>query len=148
MSGSGEHGLTCGDHGGVRVDGQPCECKMGRDPESGLCKVHDPKRKAEVYEMRVKGAKAKAEADRRRKAANPKLVPKPPRTLQDAVDWSSWDMHAVAVGEIDARTGHEIGYLVNAFKAAVEKRDLLREIEELRAELAQARAAQCRPKVS
>ena len=45
-------------------------------------------------------------------------------------------------------TGHEIGYLVNAFKAAVEKRDLLREIEELRAELAQARASQRRPKVS
>ena len=40
---------------------------------------------------------------------------------------------------MDARTGHEIGYLVNAFKAAVEKRDLQREIEQLRRELAAAR---------
>ena len=51
-------------------------------------------------------------------------------------------MHAVACGRIDARTGHEIGYLVNAFKAAVEKRDLERQIQELRAELT---AAQKRP---
>jgi hypothetical protein len=57
-------------------------------------------------------------------------------------------MHATASGVIDSRTGHEIGYLVNAFKAAVEKRDLLNEIEQLRADLAAAKKAAAHPRVS
>ncbi len=92
--------------------------------------------------MRRAGGRATARSGRTARAALPANVPRAPETLQDAVAWSSWAMHAVAVGEIDARTGHEIGYLVNAFKAAVEKRDLQREIEELRAELAAARRRQ------
>ena len=88
--------------------------------------------------MRQAGGRATAGSKRTARAALPANVPRAPETLQDAVAWSSWAMRAVAVGEIDARTGHEIGYLVNTFKAAVEKRDLQREIEELRAELAAA----------
>ena len=37
-------------------------------------------------------------------------------------------MRSVATGVIDARTAHEIGYLVNAFKASLEKADLLDEL--------------------
>jgi len=88
--------------------------------------------------MRRAGGRAKAEASRRGKVALPEGVPRAPRTLQDAVEWSSWAIRAVATGEIDPRVGHEIGYLVNAFKAAVEKRDLLHEIEGLRVQLAEA----------
>ena len=139
---------TCGDAGGVTRSGAPCRSTLGLSSVNGRCLSHDPDRAHLALEMRRKGGVATGVARRKAKAANPKLVPDPPRTLEDAVHWSSWAMHAVAIGEIDARTGHEIGYLVNSFKAAVEKRDLLREIEELRAELAQARAAQRRPKVS
>ena len=88
--------------------------------------------------MRRAGARAKGEAMRRARAGLPEGVPRAPRMLQDAVEWSSWAIRAVATGEIDPRVGHEIGYLVNAFKAAVEKRDLLHEIEELRVQLAEA----------
>jgi hypothetical protein len=92
--------------------------------------------------MRAAGGRAAAAAKRaaatNRRAKIPQGMPlRPPKTLQDAVVWSAWAMHAVAIGEIDARTGHEIGYLCNAFKGALEKADLLREIGELRAQLAQ-----------
>ena len=89
--------------------------------------------------MRRAGGRARGDAVRRARAACPERVPRAPSTLQDAVEWSSWAIRAVATGEIDPRVGHEIGYLVNAFKAAVEKRDLLRELEELRAQLDEAR---------
>lgn len=137
---------TCGDSGGVTRDGRPCRSTLNLG-KTGLCLSHDPARIQEARAIRVKGGVAAGVSKRLAKAANPKLVPKPPRTLQDAVDWSSWAMHSVAIGEIDARTGHEVGYLVNAFKAAVEKRDLLREIEALRAELAEAQKLRRGPKV-
>lgn len=38
---------------------------------------------------------------------------------------------------IDGRTAHEIGFLVNSFKASLEKRDLLEELKELRAQVAE-----------
>ena len=65
----------------------------------------------------------------------PRTAPVPPKTLQDAVAWSSWAMRSVATGVIDARTAHEIGYLVNAFKASLEKADLLDELRELRGQV-------------
>lgn len=58
-----------------------------------------------------------------------------PRTLEDAVRWSAWAVRAVAVGRIDARTCHEINFGINSFKAAVEKRDLLKQVAELEARL-------------
>ena len=50
--------------------------------------------------------------------------------------WASWAMHQVATGELDARSGHEIGFLANAFRASVEKRDLEIEIKKLRETIA------------
>ena len=135
---------TCGSAGGRNARGEPCGAELGLG-ESGLCRLHDPERAAEVLAMRQAGGRGRAGF---RRTADPELpanVPRAPETLEDAVAWSSWAMHAVAVGEIDARTGHEIGYLVNAFKAAVEKRDLQREIEALRAELAAASARHGNP---
>jgi len=129
----------CGDSGGMTKAGTPCRSALGLDDAKGLCPHHDPLRAELMRETRAKGGRKAHEVRRRMKAALPHEVPKPPKTLQDAVAWSSWAMYAVATGEIDARTGHEVGYLVNAFKAAVEKRDLLTEIERLREELAEAR---------
>ncbi len=100
--------------------------------------MHDTSRAEERLRVTQAGGVASAVAKRDRKTADPDDVPTAPRTLQDAVTWSSWAIHGVACGRIDARTAHEIGYLVNAFKAAVEKRDLERQIQELRAELAEA----------
>ena len=134
--------VTCGDAGGIKTDGMPCGSKLNLSPENGRCLFHDESRAAEARETSQAGGRASAVAKRARRTADPDDVPAPPKTLEDAVRWSSWAMHAVACGRIDARTGHEIGYLVNAFKAAVEKRDLERQIQELRAELA---AAQKRP---
>ncbi len=131
--------MRCGDSGGVNRTGEPCRSTLSLSPENGLCRVHDPARAKEVLEMRRAGARAQVEAKRRTKALLPEGVPPAPETLQDAVAWSSWAIRSVATGEIDPRVGHEIGYLVNAFKAAVEKRDLLRELEELRAQLDEAR---------
>ncbi len=128
---------TCGDSGGATVAGKPCRSTISLSTENGLCRVHDPTRAEEVREMRRAGARAKGESVRRAKAVPPDHVPRAPKTLQDAVEWSSWAIRAVATGEIDPRVGHEIGYLVNAFKAAVEKRDLQHEIEELRTQLAE-----------
>ena len=129
---------TCGDSGGVTLAGKPCRSAISLSTETGLCRVHDPARAKQVLEMRRAGARAKGEAVRRTRAALPEGVPRAPETLQDAVDWSSWAIRAVATGEIAPRVGHEIGYLVNAFKSAVEKRDLLHEIEKLRVQLAEA----------
>jgi hypothetical protein len=54
-------------------------------------------------------------------------------------------MHAIATGDLDARTGHEVGYLVARFTEALNKRDLLAEIEQLRRDLAAARKEIPRP---
>jgi hypothetical protein len=123
---------------GTCKNGEPCKTTFGLSPD-GLCFTHDPLRAVELAANR----KARSEASGKRKqelrASLPPGMPRAPKTLEDAVRWSSWAMHATASGIIDSRTGHEIGYLVNAFKAAVEKRDLLKEIEQLRADLAEAR---------
>ena len=129
---------TCGQAGGVNAKGEPCSSTLGLGA-TGLCVVHDPARADKAAATRSAGGRAAAAKKREAATARPADCPAAPRTLADAVRWSSWAMLAVATGDIDARTGHEIGYLVNAFKAAVEKRDLERQIEELRAELAEAR---------
>ena len=128
----------CGDSGGLTNAGEPCGTYLNLSSSSGLCLFHCPDREQERLAVRQAGGRASAVAKRDRKTADPDDVPRAPRTLQDAVTWSSWAIHGVACGRIDARTAHEIGYLVNAFKAAVEKRDLERQIAELRAELAEA----------
>lgn len=73
---------------------------------------------------------------------------RPPKTLDDAVKWSAWAMHAAVTGVVDARTAHEVGFLVNSFTASLQKRDLQREIEKLRAELASAKQQQARPRIA
>lgn len=47
-------------------------------------------------------------------------------------------MHAIANGSLDPRVGHECGYLIARFTEALNKRDLLRKIEDLERKLADA----------
>lgn len=128
---------TCGQSGGIAKNGSPCA--MNVPDGTPLCPHHDPAMAEEMTRRRLKGNASRTLVATTAKAALVHGVPDAPQTLEDAVQWSSWAMHAVATGALDARVGHEIGYLVNAFKAAVEKRDLLREIAQLRADLAAAR---------
>lgn len=135
---------ACGDSGGRTKTGEPCGSTLGLSGANGLCLAHDPERVQQQRAMakeggraaRAKDLKARAE-ERAARAELAKLeMPEgPPQDLEGAVRWSSWAIHAVATGAIDARTGHEIGYLVNAFRGAAEKRDLEKELEKARASL-------------
>lgn len=129
---------TCGDSGGRKKDGDPCACQLGLSEDNGLCGFHDPARADAIREIRSAGGKANSRIARARRAGLPADLPRgTPKSLADAVKWSSWAIRAVAVNEIDARTGHEIGYLLSQFKGALEKTELVRQIEELKAQLAE-----------
>ena len=128
-------GIACT---GTKADGSRCRTTLGVSPVTRLCAFHDPERREQMHERRASGGRAAGASQREARAERKRRgrVPRAPKTLEDAVQWSSWAMHGVATGELDARSGHEIGYLVNAFKAAVEKRDLEIEIKKLRETIA------------
>lgn len=103
----------------LKDDGDQCGMTTNIDPATGLCVWHDPARKAEADVMRERGGRI---AGARAKARTPKVrvvaereAPPPPKTLEDALTWSSWAVWAVTTGKIDGRTGHEIGYILRAF---------------------------------
>jgi hypothetical protein len=103
---------------------------------TGYCKHHDPERREQVRaEQRLgaqRGGKMRALKDLRERAGD---VPPPPTTLDEAVAYAAWAVHAVATGRIDGRTGHEILYGLNIFKTAVKDRDIAREIKAMRERL-------------
>jgi hypothetical protein len=123
---------------GITKSGEPCRSQLGLS-DAGYCLAHDPERREAALAMRSAGGHAAKASKVRAKAALPEDVPRAPKTLDDAVKFASWLTHAVCVGTLDARSAHEAGYSLNVFKAAIEKRDLQREIAALRAELAAAR---------
>ena len=95
-------------------------------PDSVGCMILPERQKPKLYGRQ--GVALQVPRDEEPRLRYPRTAPVPPKTLQDAVAWSSWAMRSVATGVIDARTAHEIGYLVNAFKASLEKADLLDEL--------------------
>ena len=137
--------LTCGDAGGVKADGTPCGSVLGIQ-ESGLCRVHDPECAQEVQEMRQAGGRASAKKKQEARAAEPEGCPPAPSTLEDATNFASWITRAVAVGVLHPRVGHEASFALRGFMSLLEKRDLLREIAALRAELKEAQRP--RPRVA
>lgn len=126
---------TCGDAGGIKKDGSPCGNFLNLSPESGRCLNHDEARANEAQQIRAEGGRAGGESKRGAMVALPSEVPDAPKTLDDAADFASWLTRAVCIGTLDARTAHESAYALNCFKAAVEKRDMQREIEQLRKQL-------------
>ena len=76
--------------------------------------------------------------------ARPKDIPKAPRSLEDAVKIAAWITHAVLIGTIDARTAEAAVKGCRQFQLAEEKRKLQKQVEQLQAELASARANQKR----
>jgi hypothetical protein len=125
---------TCG---GTKKSGEPCTSTLGLSA-AGLCLNHDPERAAAAREIRAAGGRATGAAKRAAKETRltaPDDVPAAPRTLDDAVRYFAYLTHAVASGKMDARAAHEAAYSLNGFKAAVEKRDLEREIKALQKQL-------------
>jgi hypothetical protein len=130
----------------TKSNGLPCKTKLWLS-DAGLCIAHDPLRIEEARQMRMAGAKAMHEAKRRKKeearlaqgaAAVECDIPPFPKNLEDATKYFAWIVDAIARGKIDARSGHEMSYALNGFKAAAEKRDMQREIKRLREQVAEA----------
>ena len=90
---------TCGDAGGLTKAGAPCRSTLNLG-DGGRCLMHDTSRAEERLRVTQAGGVASAVAKRDRKTADPDDVPTAPRTLQDAVTWSSWAIHGVACGRI------------------------------------------------
>jgi hypothetical protein len=121
-----------------KKDGERCENVDDLNPETGLCKFHDPTRAQEMFEQRSKAGKSNSRQFKLR--AQSGSVPRPPETAEDAIKWCAWAAHRVAVGEMDARTCDSISRVMNVFKSAIKERDLMREVTKLRAELKAMRA--------
>jgi hypothetical protein len=96
----------------------------------GLCIWHDPERKGRAHRMRVKAGKIGA----RRKWASA-TPPPPPQTLDDAVRYSSFVAHAVAIGDLDAKRGQVVTKAIEAFQRGLKERDLAKQVRELEAQV-------------
>ncbi len=123
---------------GFRKDGQPCASTLGLSP-AGYCLNHDVERVEAAREVHAAGGRATGAAKRAARVTLPPDVPPVPKTLDDAVRYFAWLTNAIVTGRLDARSGHEAAFSLKGFQSAAEKRDLQREIQKLRAELAAAR---------
>ena len=120
-------GQTCGDAGGEPRTAFPAGSRWDSGNRAFVaCMTPNVPRRPRLYGPQ--GVALQVPRDEEPRLRYPRTAPVPPKTLHDAVAWSSWAMRSVATGVIDARTAHEIGYLVNAFKASLEKADLLDEL--------------------
>lgn len=102
--------------------------------------MHDPERAAARGEMREKGVAVRRENKGKRNS--PSNVPDAPKNLEDAARIASWLTKATYIGDIDARTSEATTKALRNFQLIVEKRDLLRQIEQLRAALKEAKQSQ------
>jgi hypothetical protein len=111
----------------LKKNGEPCGAMFGLS-DQGYCIAHDVERKAQAHAGRIAGARARGRGKVIRSASR-ELTPPEPKCLEDAIHWASWATRACAVGEIDGKTAHEIGYLLSQFLSAVSKRDLEKALE-------------------
>lgn len=65
----------------------------------------------------------------------PKAVPKAPKTLDDVVTYASWVADQTALGNLDPRAAREITNALRQFQSAIEKRDVERQVKELKTQL-------------
>jgi hypothetical protein len=81
---------------------------------------------------------------RREKArqARPVPPPPPPETLEDVTRWHSWVTGALARGQIDKATATGLAYNLQQHRAALQIRDLEREVLRLRETLAALKKGQ------
>ena len=111
---------------GTTRDG--ARCKVDWNLRGGFCLWHDPERRAEAKSVQSHGGKV-AQIRRRMDARS---VPPAPQTLDDVVAWTSYVARAVATKRMDPRVAQEITRALAQLRAAIEKRDLARELDTLR----------------
>jgi hypothetical protein len=107
---------------------------------SGLCPFHDPARAEEVTEMRRRGARAGNALRAAEMVDSP--PPEDPQTLEDVTRWHSWITGALARGQIDKATATGLAYNLQQHRAALQIRDLEREVLRLRETLAALKKGQ------
>ena len=131
---------TCGDAGGVNVDGAACAAFRRLSEESGLCVWHDPSREEErdaLHHSRMEGARAATEA---RAVKRPERMPSfPPDTLDRLAKWHQWAVSAVAVGEINTRVGDSIARNLQQLRPVLLNLGLEGRVRELEVELRKAK---------
>jgi len=98
--------------------------------DTGLCVWHDPDRKGKADAMRQRAGKIGAR--RKWQRATP---PPPPQTLDDAVRYASYVVHAVATGDLDAKRGQVAVKAIDTFTRGLAARDLAGQVRELQAQL-------------
>lgn len=136
---------TCGDAGGRRADGEPCQVQTGLSEINGRCLHHDPDRGEERQAFHSAGGRRSAEivkaAKRRRETTAPANMPSfDPDTLEKLAAWHKWVARAVATGEIGARTAGEITRTLKELRPALLQIDLEKQVKELERELKKALA--------
>jgi hypothetical protein len=124
---------------GTKVDGSRCGATLGL-AANGLCLHHDPDRAERALEVvraggAASGLRRRADREGRREQLPRGMPRRRPRTLDDALRWASWATYAVACGDIDVRRAREVAGLVKEFRSTLERRDMAREVADLRAEL-------------
>ena len=102
--------------------------------DTGLCLLHDPKRRALAQAARRKGARASAKAKvaGRIKTVSPEEAPANPTTIAEVAGYASWALGALTTGAIDARTAREITGLLGRVQNALKDSKVVDEIAELR----------------
>jgi hypothetical protein len=121
----------------TKDDGTRCQVSNGLS-DAGLCIWHDPERRQQVAEMRSKGARTAnpKRAKHTARTVSAEDAPPAPESLEDCVRWSSWLTVAVTTGVLDARTTKEAVQAIRELRASLEKRDLEREVADLKRQLA------------
>ena len=117
--------------GALTASGSPC--RVTTNLRAGLCVFHDPQRVEEARAMRAKGGRANRK--RTIKTVGTTELPPLPATPEDVKVWAAWTAHAVASGQIDARTAREISYALGQLRFAIKDADLARELAQLRAQV-------------
>lgn len=118
-------------------------CRAVMNLRDGLCLHHHPDRAHEAEALHRAGGLAAGESRRGQRPAPPAdwSVPPRPRRLRDVPGYASWLTDALVRGHIDARTGCEAAKALREFRQAAEKVDLQREVQALRKELRDMKAA-------
>lgn len=107
---------------GITKAGEPCKQTMAILP-SGFCGEHDPDLIAQREAMR-----------------NGNEPPPPPRTVEDAVNYSSWLAWAVSTDKISAVRAQAANQSLKTFVKAIDVRQLKRRIRELEKMVKKAKA--------
>jgi len=129
----------------TRNDGGACAVSWGLSPDTQLCLAHDPCRKELAAAARRSGGTAKTggaaptKRDGKYRVVPPDAVPRgrPPKTLDDCIQWASWLAFQAVIGGLDGVTVRECNRSLTTLKDSLNKRDLLARIRALEIKLRQ-----------